>query len=230
MSSTRLPGKVMRDLAGAPMIERQVERLRRARGIDRLVVATSDRPDDDILAEHIRALGLGVHRGPLDDVLARFAGAAAAFGPARHVVRFTADCPLIDPEIVDRLVEAHLRSGADYSTNGGDGRAYAVGLDCEIMTADALRDAARDAVEPYDREHVTPFIYRRPERYAVHRLPGPEGQGDLRWTVDTADDLDFARTVFAGLYARLPDFRAADVLAFVRGRPDLMSLGGERRG
>jgi spore coat polysaccharide biosynthesis protein SpsF len=230
MSSTRLPGKVMRDLAGAPMIERQIERLRRASSLDRLVVATSDRPDDDGLAEHAAALGMGVHRGSLPDVLARFAGALEAFGPARHVVRFTADCPLIDPAVVDRLVAAHGESGADYSTNGGEGRAYPVGLDCEIMTAAALREAAHEAVDPYEREHVTPFIYRRPERYALHRLPGPPDQGELRWTVDTADDLAFARAVFAGLHARNPDFRAADVLAFVRSRPDLMTLGGERRG
>lgn len=230
MSSTRLPGKVMRDLVGAPMIERQIERVHRARRIDRLVVATSIDDSDDPLAEHLSGLGIGVHRGPLDDVLARFVGALDAFGPADHVVRLTADCPLADPAVIDRLISKHLAEGTDCCTAGGEGRTFPVGLDCEIMRAPVLREAAAKAIDPYEREHVTPFIYRRPERYALGRLDNPKGHGRLRWTVDTPDDFAFVEAVYAALYPLDPAFTSKDVLAFVRSRPDLTNLGGEPRG
>lgn len=230
MSSTRLPGKVMRDVAGAPMIERQIERVRRARRLDDLVVATSVDPTDDPLAERLDSLGVRVHRGPLEDVLARFLGALDAFGPADHLVRLTADCPLADPELIDQLVGTCLERGFDYFTVGGEGRSYPIGLDCEITRAAVLREAAAEAADPHEREHVTPFIYRRPDHYRLGRLDAPIDHGRLRWTVDTPDDLAFVQAVYAALYPADPAFTSADVLAFVRTRPDLLNLGGEPRG
>ena len=230
MSSTRLPGKVMRDLAGAPMIERQIERVRRARRIDELVVATSVEASDDLLARHLDGLGVQVHRGPLPDVLARFIGALDAFGPAEHLIRLTADCPLADPGVIDELAAKHTLDGTDYCAAGGPGRSHPVGLDCEIMRADVLREAAAEAEDPYEREHVTPFIYRRPDRYRLARLDSAENHGALRWTVDTPDDFAFAEAVYRALHPADPAFTSADVLGFVRSRPDLMTLGGEPRG
>ena len=117
MSSTRLPGKVLADLVGQPMILRQIERLRRSTQLNQIVVATSDQPSDDPLAACLSAAGVPVFRGALDDVLDRFMGAIEAFGPARTVVRLTADCPLTDPELIDQTLALHLRSGADYTSN-----------------------------------------------------------------------------------------------------------------
>ena len=226
MSSTRLPGKVLRDLAGAPLLARQAERLARARRIDRLVLATSDEPEDDAVARLGESLGLGVHRGPLQDVLARFAGALDAFGQAAHVVRLTGDCPLADPRVIDELIDLHLARGADYSNNTGDRRTFPHGLDAEIMRSDVLRTAAAEATDPYEREHVTPFIYRRPERFQLAFLVSGDDHGEARWTVDTPEDFEFVRAVYEGLYAADPAFTSDDVRRFVDEHPALARAGG----
>src|SRR6185369_5526759 len=131
LNSTRLPGKVLLPLAGAPMILRQVERVRRASAIDQLVVATSDQASDDPLATILEEAGVEVFRGPLDDVLTRFIGALAAW-PAEHVVRLTGDCPLIDPELIDATVALHLETGADYTQNRLVDKGFPKGQDVEV--------------------------------------------------------------------------------------------------
>ncbi len=222
MSSSRLPGKVAADVCGRPMLALQLSRLARSQRIDRLVVATSMEPGDDAVAQIAGGAGVGVHRGPLADVLARFAGAAEAFGPADHIVRLTADCPLADPAIIDACIALHLRLGADYTSNA-IARTYADGLDVEVMTAATLAAAAAEASDPLDREHVTRFIYRRPVRFVMGALTQEIDQSAMRWTVDTADDLAMVRAVVAGL----PEgFTRADVLAFLRAHPDIASLNG----
>jgi spore coat polysaccharide biosynthesis protein SpsF len=212
MSSTRLPGKVMMPLAGAPMIDRQIERLRRSQRLDRLVVATSEDASDDVLVSHLEATGVDVHRGPLADVLARFEGAVARFGPANHVVRLTADCPLTDRTVLDRVIDLHLADRNEYTSNDLV-RTFPHGLDVEIMTAEALAIAARDATTQDEREHVTLFIYRRPEWFKLGCLMQEADQSAERWTVDTPADYAFARRVYDALYAGKPAFTSADVLA-----------------
>lgn len=229
MSSTRLPGKVLADVAGAPMILRQIERLRRAKRLSGLIVATSTRPDDDPLAEVLARAGVQVVRGDLDDVLSRFIAALDAAGERDAAVRLTADCPLIDPAVVDATIDLFTRSGADYASNTGDQRTFPKGLDIEVFRTDALRRAHAETHDPYDREHVTPFIYRRPERFKLVTLTQDRREGDVRWTVDRPDDLDFVRAVYEALYPARPDFGSDDVRAFVGGRPDLANLGGDPR-
>jgi spore coat polysaccharide biosynthesis protein SpsF len=229
MSSSRLPGKVLADLAGAPMILRQIERLNRARRLGTIVVATSDQASDDVLATCLEAAGVAVFRGPLDDVLARFIGAMDAFGATGTVVRLTADCPLADPVVIDETLALHAASGADYTSNTPPRRSFPKGLDVEVFEAEALRIAAGETTDPYDREHVTPFLYRRPDRFRIAGLEQAPDEGEVRWTVDRPDDLDFVRAVYADLYAANPAFTSDDVRAFVRGRPDLVRLGGDRR-
>lgn len=229
MSSTRLPGKVMADLAGAPMILRQIERLNRAPSLRRIVVATSDQPSDDPLAHAMQAAGVPVFRGPLDDVLGRFIGAIDAFGPAGIGVRLTADCPLADPGVIEATVALREATGADYAANAGERRTFPKGLDVEVFRVAALRAAAAETRDPYDREHVTPFLYRRPERFALALHHQAVDEGDVRWTVDRPDDLTFVRAVYEALYPDKPAFTSDDVRAFVRTRPDLMHLGGDRR-
>jgi spore coat polysaccharide biosynthesis protein SpsF len=229
MSSTRLPGKVLMPLAGAPMLVRQLERVERAKLIDRLVVATSDNPSDDVIAKAVRREGVDCFRGPLDDVQARFLGALGAFGPADHIVRLTADCPLIDPSLIDETIETHLSTGADYTSNTPDQGGYAKGLDVEVMKADAFRAACADPSGPEAREHVTWDLYHRPERFQTAWVTTGFKESEVRWTVDRPDDYAFVATVYDGLYRMKPAFTSDDVRAFVRARPDLASFGGDRR-
>lgn len=229
MSSTRLPGKVLKPLAGKPMILRQIERLQRARRIDRLVVATSTQASDDPLADALQAAGVAVFRGPLDDVLGRFVGALDAF-PAEHVVRLTADCPLADPDAVDATIALHLQSGADYASNTPESFAYPKGLDVEVITAAVLRRAAAEAATPEEHEHVTWGVWTRPDRYRLAWLKSAAAEdGEIRWTVDTPDDYAFASAVYDALYPADPAFSSEAIRRFLSARPDLAGYGGARR-
>jgi spore coat polysaccharide biosynthesis protein SpsF len=229
MSSSRLPGKVMADLVGAPMILRQIERVRRAKRLDQIVVATSSQASDDVLVTALLVEGMAVYRGPLDDVLARFIGAMDAFAGHETVVRLTADCPLADPALIDQTLDLHQASKADYTSNTPQRRSYPKGLDVEVIKASVLRQAAAETADPYEREHVTPFIYRRPERFKITGLEQHAAEGEVRWTVDRPDDLDFVRAVYGALYHRKADFTSDNVRVLVQSRPDLWALGGDRR-
>ena len=216
-ASRRLPGKVLADLLGAPMLARQLERLGRARRLDRLVVATTGEPEDDAVAQAAREAGAEVHRGSVDDVLTRVLEAA---GAAEHVVRLTADCPLACPELVDRVVELHLSGAYDYTSNVHP-RRFPDGLDVEVATFEALARAAREARRASEREHVTPFLWSRPERFRLGALVGERDLAHLRWTVDEPADLEFVRAVYGALHPLRPDFTTAEVLALVERRPEL---------
>ena len=218
MSSTRLPGKVMMTILGQPMIGRQIERLRRAQGVSRILVATSTREDDDVLAGYCHGIGVEVFRGDLSDVLDRFHGALVEAGRPEHFLRLTADCPLADPAVIDLCIARHLESGADY-THNTPGATFPKGLDVEVCKADALDQAWFQATAPYDREHVTPYIYHRPARFrieAVTRAPPLR----FRWTVDTPEDFAFAYDVYAALYPAEPAFATADILAWQAEHPE----------
>jgi len=224
ISSTRLPGKVLKPLCGAPSIQRQVERLRRAEGLDQLVVATSTEQDDDEIAQHCAEIGVEVHRGPLENVLERFYGAAQAKSP-RHVVRLTADCPLADPSVIDRLVRLHLEGGYDYSSNALE-RSFPVGLDAEIMTFDALKAAHDEASTPEELEHVTPYLYRS-NGFRLGSLRQEQDLSSVRWTLDTAADYAFLSKVYEALFPIDEAFSAEEILDYLRGRPDVWQLNAD---
>src|SRR5205823_13375067 len=169
MGSTRLPGKVLADLGGRPMLQFMLERLRRL-PVSELVVATSTEPGDDAVAALGATLGVRVVRGPEHDVLARFEQALEAH-PAEHVVRLTGDCPLADPEVIVATLELHHERHADYTSNVIP-RTFPKGLDVEVARAEALRVAAAEAEDPAEREHVMPFLYRHPERFRLATLRG----------------------------------------------------------
>ena len=194
MGSTRLPGKVLAPVGGRPLLEFMLERLRTLR-VDQIVVATSDLAQDDPVAEAAGRMGVPAVRGSEGDVLARFLVALDRY-PADTVVRLTADCPLADPAIVEAAVDLLVRTGSDYASNSLI-RTFPVGLDVEVTTADALRQAGAEAVDRPEREHVTPFVYRRPGRYRLVALRTPELLADERWTVDTPDDLERVRAIVA---------------------------------
>ena len=228
MSSTRLPGKVLMPIVRQPMIVRQIERVARARLIDKIVVATSDRPEDDAIEAAVRREGIAVFRGPLDNVQQRFIGALDA-PPADHVVRLTADCPLADPDLIDATIQLCLSKGADYANNTPRGHAHPKGTDVEAMTAKALRQAAAAATTKEAFEHVTWDLWNQPDRWNVAWLPCFPDQGAVRWTVDRPDDYAFVAAVYDALYPTNKAFTSDDVRAFVRSRPDLADYGGDRR-
>lgn len=209
MSSRRLPGKVLADVEGEPLLALLLARLRRAQTLDRIVVATSDDASDDAIAQ----AAPDVFRGPLDDVLARFAGAAA--GHDGIVVRITADCPLIDPALVDGVVTLLGAANVDYASNI-EPRTFPDGLDVEAFTTAALKTADQEATASGDREHVTTFIRGRPDRFPAVHLTGDEPLGELRWTVDTADDLAFVRAVVKALGDRRHTAGLQEILTAAR--------------
>lgn len=217
VSSTRLPGKVLRPLLGRPMIARQIERLHRARTLDALVLATSTDPSDDALARWAEDAGVPVHRGSLDDVLDRFVSAARPYAP-QHVARLTGDCPLADPAVIDAVVARHLRCGADYTSNTIE-PTWPDGLDVEVMTMAALEIAAREATAPYQREHVTQFIVRQPGRFRLESVRADTDLSGLRWTVDEPADFELVEAIYAALYPANPAFGTADILAFLQHNP-----------
>lgn len=218
MSSTRLPGKVMRPVLGEPMIARQIERLRRAKRLAGIVVATSTNAEDDPIAAEAVRLGVGAHRGPLDNVLARFVGALAAHGNPKTFVRLTADCPLADWRLIDACIDAHERVGADY-TNNVAGWTWPKGLDVEVCETAALWRAASEATSAYDREHVMPYIAGHPELFRIeHLVRDPPLR--FRWTVDTPADFTFVTQVYEALYPANPAFTTGDVLDWQAANPD----------
>jgi spore coat polysaccharide biosynthesis protein SpsF len=225
MGSTRLPGKVLADIAGVPMLVRTVERARRAATIDDLIVATTREPADDALDVLCRARGYRIFRGSTDDVLDRTYRAAVESG-ADVIVRLTADCPLLDPDLVDLTVRTFLDASppADLVVNRLPGaRTYPIGLDVEVVSFAALERAWREAVKPNQREHVLPYLYDPPGRFRVVRLDAERDYGNLRWTVDTREDLEFVRQVYARL-GEEGEFGWRDVLALVQAVPDLAAI------
>lgn len=214
LSSSRLPGKVLMPLHGMPMILFMLARVKRATRIDELVLATSTDASDDLLADAATAAGYTVHRGPLDDVLARFAGAVEP-RTADWVVRLTGDCPLIDPAIVDRVIAQAQGEALDYCTNA-DPASFPDGLDVEVFTRAALFAAAADAKLQSEREHVTLFIRNHPERFKLNHLRAVADLSALRWTVDHADDLALVQALVAALAAQGRDPLAADLFDLLR--------------
>lgn len=223
MRSERLPGKVMLDIAGQPMLERVVRRLGRARALDTIVVATSTHSLDDVVADAAASLGLGVTRGSEEDVLGRFHQAAREFD-ADVCVRVSADSPLIDPDVCDLAVEAFHRAGppVDYASNKLD-PSFPLGLDVEVFSREALDRAARDASELFERSHVTVYMYQHPELFSL--LPVTTGRNlhSWRWTVDTAEDMAFVREVFSRLDGR-NDFSWLDVVRLIEAEPGLAAI------
>ncbi len=220
MSSTRLPGKVMREIAGKPMLWHVINRLQCARSIDKIVVATSTDPSDDVISRWCAEEGVPSYRGALFDVLSRYHGAASEHG-ARTVVRVTADCPMIDPLIVDRAVEAFLAptAGAPLDYLGLDS-SFPDGLDTEVFSFEALERAFGEASLPSEREHVTPYIWKNRERFRVLSLANHEDLSHMRWTVDDERDLEFARRVFMSFACPLRVFYMEEVL-------DVLSMNNE---
>ena len=222
MSSSRLPGKVLKPIVGKPMLMLQVERLRRCQSIDQLVVATSDRSDDFPIVELCKSSEQAVYCGSLNNVLDRFYQAAKTY-KADHVVRFTGDCPLADPELIDALVRFYLLSGCDYASNCRP-PTLPDGLDAEIFSFSTLEQAWREATDPFELEHVVPFIIHKPERFKMANYRYSQDLSHLRWTVDEPEDLEMVRKIYEALYPEKPEFTFKDILSYLEIHPEIREL------
>ena len=217
-SSARLPGKVLKPILGRPMLALQLERLKRARRLDGLIVATSGEASDDPIVRLCGLENVEVSRGSLDDVLDRFYRAAEPRSPT-VVVRLTGDCPLADPALIDRCVDELLAGGADYAANSLE-PTYPDGLDVEAFRFEALARAWREAKLPSEREHVTPFIHTQRDAFRVIHIKGEPDLSTLRWTVDEPVDFELMTRIYEALYPSKPAFTTADILALLDEHPD----------
>jgi spore coat polysaccharide biosynthesis protein SpsF len=246
MSSTRLPGKVLLDINGEPMLVRVIERAKRAKLVDEVVLATTTDPSDDPVAEFCAERGYNFTRGSLNDVLDRYYQAARQYD-ADVIVRLTADCPVLDSEIVDQtisvqysVVSGQYEEKFDFVANRLPppmGRTFPIGLDAEVCTFDTLEKAWKEAKEKHQREHVMPYLYEgtnlqsatlnlatgvSPKGFRIALVNHIPDYGDLRWTVDTPEDLEFIREIFARFDN--DDFGWKDILSLLEKEPELVKI------
>jgi len=221
MGSTRLPGKIMKDLGGDTVLARVVRRLSRAALIDEMVVATTNGVADEVIVQECNRLGVAHFRGSEGDVLDRHYRAAMEHG-AEAVVRIPSDKPMIDPEVCDFVVRTFLEKQPDYASNAWQ-RTFPLGLDTEIMTFAALARAWKEGSKPYERIHVTPYIYEHPNLFRVLHVKGEHDYGQYRWTLDTPEDLVFLRAVYDRL-GNVDTFHWREVLALLDREPALRQL------
>jgi len=222
MSSTRLPGKTLMDLGGVPVIDRVLERARRATLADDVMIATTEDPSDNVLVEHLESIGASCVRGSLDDVLSRYVLAANA-SRAETIVRITCDCPLIDPAVIDRVIAAFAEEPeVDYCSNTLV-RSFPIGMDVEAFSRAALERANAEAAEPHEREHVTPYLYQRPERFRLRNVEALAGERwpELRLTLDERADFEMLAALLS-LVA--PDATLPDLIETLRLHPEIAAL------
>jgi spore coat polysaccharide biosynthesis protein SpsF len=227
MGSERLPGKVLLDIQGKPMLARVLERADRCPNIDQVVVATTWESEDDPVAAWGNHHDYSVVRGHPTDVLDRYHQAAEE-AEAETVVRFTADCPLLDPAVSDQTIQRFLEADPplDFVANRlPDHRTYPIGLDTEVCSREALEQAWREAQEPHQREHVMPYLYENPD-FEIELVEAEDDWGDERWTVDTPADLAFVRAVYQAFSPR-DDFGWREVLELLEARPALRKINQE---
>ena len=225
MGSSRLPGKVLLDIGGEPMLFRVVVRARRAQTLGKVIVATTTDASDDPIAQFCRARGLPFFRGHPWDVLDRYYQSARYFG-AETVVRLTGDCPMIDPGEIDRTVRAFFEANVDFAANRLPPpwkRTTPIGLDTEVVTFDALAEAWRDAEAKYAREHVMPYFYEEEGRFRILLVDHQPDIGHLRLTVDTQDDLRLVRKIYSH-FDNSDDFSLDEVLRLLNQQPELLNI------
>lgn len=225
MTSTRFPGKVMKPLAGAPLVRRTVERVSKIAGVHRVVVALAAGKAHDALIGALDGLDVEVVRGNEHDVLARTA-AAARSAAAETVVRITSDCPLIDPGVSAAVLAAYMagRGGTLRYARTAFDEGFPLGFDTEVMPANALYEADEKASDPYEREHVTPYIWRRPDHYPALLLTGTPDRRSWRLVVDTEDDYRLVSAIYDALYPENADFGYSELCRLFSAHPELLKI------
>ena len=227
VGSTRLPGKVMKDLCGKTVLAQVVARVGRAERLDNIVVATTTEGRDDVVAAEAAGLGVDCFRGSETDVLDRYYKAAMLSG-ADIVVRITSDCPLYDGRLLDEMLAVYDPTACDYLSNSIE-RTYPRGLDTEVFSFAALAKAHAEATEDYEHEHVTPYFYRHPDRFRLKNHAQAKNFSHLRWTLDTPEDWAFIAAVYGRLYPGNPNFATADILRLLEREPGLVAINADVR-
>lgn len=230
MSSSRLPGKVLMEIGGKPMLYQVVRRVRHARSVGQVVVATTYDPSDDPVAEFCRQHGFSFYRGDLQDVLDRYYQTAKLFS-AKTIVRITGDCPLMDPREIDRTVQAFMESGVDFAANRLPPpweRTTPIGMDIEVVRMDALARAWREAQAKYEREHVMPYLYDQEGRFRTLLVDHEPDLGHLRLTVDTPEDLVLVRRIFEH-FGDTDDLSLHTLGQFFESHPELRQINANVR-
>lgn len=220
MASTRLPGKVLKEVLDRPLLSFLCERLRRVRGVDQLLIATTTNSEDQKIVDFCLHEQIPFFRGSSEDVLERFYHAAKPFSPD-IVVRVTSDCPLIDPKRVEEVIDFFVTHFPDYDyVSNSYVRSFPVGMDTEVFSFKSLEQAAFEAVLPEEREHVTPFIYRRAERFHLGLIKHASNLADYRLTVDTPEDFELIAKIIEELYPSKPNFSMETIIETLDKHPE----------
>jgi spore coat polysaccharide biosynthesis protein SpsF len=225
MTSSRLSGKILLPLAGKPLLYRMLERVMRISGIDKVVLALAEGAIHDAAVDAISDLDVLVVRGSEQDVLARTAKAARE-ARADTVMRITSDCPLLDPGVSGTILQAYadgIGDGLRYARTAFD-RGFPLGFDTEVFSSQLLYEADRTSTDPYEREHATPYIWRRPERFPQKVITGSPDRRDWRLVVDTADDYNLANAVYDALHPSKPQFGYRELIDLFEKEPQLLRL------
>ncbi|AJQ26085.1 cytidylyltransferase domain-containing protein [Pelosinus fermentans] len=226
MTSMRLPGKVLKTVLGKPLLEYQIERLRRMKLADEIVIATTTNDTDQPIVDFCNRLDLPFFRGSEDDVLSRYHGAAVQY-KADVVVRVTSDCPVIDSMLSDKAISCFFNPNNNYDYLRLF--QYPRGLDTEVFTFKALEESYFEAIEKPEREHVTPFLYKHPERYKVKYMNPSEDYSHHRWTVDTLEDFELVKRIIEELYPIKKQFDFVDILDVLAKNPEWYYINDEVR-
>lgn len=223
-ASSRLPGKTLLKICGKPTLELIIERLKRSKFIDEIVIATTVNPDCNAIEELAKKLGVSCFRGSEEDVLDRVLKAAKAY-KADIIVEITGDEPLIDPAVVDQVIDYYLKNDFDYVSNVLN-RRYPRGLDTQVFAVSVLDEVSRLTNDPADRENVSLYIYEHPEKYKLGSVAAPDelNHPDWRWTLDMEEDFEFLNTIYENLYKVKQDFDSYDVLNFLKKNPHVLKI------
>lgn len=225
MGSTRLPGKVLKKICGKTVLEHDIDRLRRVKNIDEIVIATTTHEKDDVIVEEANRLGVKYYRGSENDVLSRYYYAAKE-NYSEIVVRVTSDCPLIDSEVTEKIIQYYIDNSYkyDYVSNTID-RTYPRGLDTEVFSFKVLEKAFFEAVSNRDREHVTPYIWDNPRMFKLFQCKNDVDYSNLRWTLDTEEDFNLINKVYSYLYDKKNnDFDMNDILTLYKKHTELRKI------
>jgi spore coat polysaccharide biosynthesis protein SpsF len=226
MASTRFPGKTMKEILDRPMLELLIERLKRSKKIDEIIVATTVNPEDEVITRLAEQVGVKWYCGSSEDVLDRVLKAAKTFD-ADIIVEMTGDCPLLDPELIDLMVEKYLAGKGKYHYVANViKRTYPRGLDTQVFPVTVLEEVSEITQDPADRENVSLYIYEHPEKYRLLNVEAPPelARPDLRLTVDTEEDLGLIREIYSALYPGNPAFNTLDVIKLINDNPTLRQI------
>lgn len=222
VSSSRLPKKILLPVLGKPLLQLQIERIKRSQKIDELILATSTDPSDNELEPLCSSLGMPIYRGSLENVLDRFYQTAKKY-KADQIVRLTGDCPLADPELIDELIEFHLQGKFDFSSNARE-PTYPDGLDAAIFSFSSLEAAWKNAKTPAELEHVTLYFNRNLDKFKIGSMKGTVDHSAERWTVDEQRDYEFVKKVYEALYPNNAQFTTKEILNYLNANPSVRAL------